>query len=225
MSSMSARPRSSLDDPATPMPAPSTARAERAIALTLITWLVLAVTVGLAGGFDRSGPPLLLGVFAGLPVAGFVMAYRLNAGLRALALRVPLWLVTAAHVMRGPTGLIFLIGVLRGTLPPAFGLPAGVGDLVAGIASVPLAVELYRRGSRSSLHRRYVAWNAFGLTDLLQAMVMGLLYSVSTIGVLSSSGSSSRAILVFPLSLIPTFYVPLLIVLHLLGFRRHRETR
>ena len=184
------------------------------------------MTVGATGGFARSGPPLLLGVFAVLPVAGFAAAYRLNAGLRAFALRVPLWMVTAAHAMRWPTGLIFMTEVLRGSLPPAFGWPAGVGDLAAGVASLPLAVVLFRRrrGDRNRLHRRYLAWNTFGLVDLLQAMVTGLLYSVSTVGVLAGPGSNSRAILLFPLCLIPTFFVPVLIVLHLLGFRRHRET-
>jgi hypothetical protein len=190
MSAMSARRQSSLDEPATPTPAPSTAGAERAMAVTVIVWFALAVTVGAAGGFARSGPPLLLGVFAGLPVAGLVTAYRLSPALRAFALRVPLWLVTAAHVMRGPTGLIFVVEVLRGTLPAAFGWPAGIGDLVAGIASVPLAVTLYRRGRGHGAwtHRGYLVWNAFGLTDLLQAMVMGLLYSVSAVGVLALRG-------------------------------------
>ena len=70
---------------------------------------------------------------------------------------------------------------------------------------------------------RFVAWNLFGLTDLVTAVTLGLLYSQSVWGVLSSPTVNTRSLSFLPLSLVPTFYVPILVLLHFLALRRVRE--
>jgi hypothetical protein len=50
-----------------------------------------------------------------------------------------------------------------------------------------------------------------------------LLYSPSGLGILSSPASNTGALSFLPYSLIPTFYVPILILLHILALRRSDE--
>lgn len=189
----------------------------------LVAWFGAALAMGALGLFDQTGrPPVLFGLFIGVPVAGFLIGYWLSKTLREALLALPLWLVVAAHGFRF-VGIFFVVGALTGGLAPPFGMPAGMGDIVAAIGSVPLLM-LLRQGRRSTQPRRwFVAWNVFGLVDLLCALTLGLLYSNSTFGILSQPGLDSQALVHLPLSLIPTFYVPMLLLLHLLALRRYRE--
>lgn len=65
-----------------------------------------------------------------------------------------------------------------------------------------------------------LAWNTFGLVDLVSAIAMGVLYSNSALGVLANGGVTTELMVTFPVSLIPTFLVPLFILMHLLTFAR-----
>ena len=65
-----------------------------------------------------------------------------------------------------------------------------------------------------------LVWNTFGLADLLSALIVGVLYSNGPLGVLSRGGVTTELMVTFPVSLIPTFLVPLSILLHRLTFAR-----
>ncbi len=59
-------------------------------------------------------------------------------------------------------------------------------------------------------HRRfYLVWNALGLADILFVVV-----TAARLGIVAPD--SMKALLVLPLSLLPTFLVPLIITSHLL---------
>jgi hypothetical protein len=62
-----------------------------------------------------------------------------------------------------------------------------------------------------------VVWTVFGIVDLVAAAALGVLHSHSRIGLLAGeiTTDSMRAL---PMSLIPTFIVPLLLVVHALSF-------
>ena len=49
---------------------------------------------------------------------------------------------------------------------------------------------------------------------------MGVLYSNGPLGVLSAGTVTTRLMVTFPVSLIPTFFVPLFLLLHALTFKR-----
>lgn len=53
-------------------------------------------------------------------------------------------LLVAIHTWR-IVGVVFLWGVSQGILHPAFGIPAGVGDILIGITAIPSAFFL-RKG-------------------------------------------------------------------------------
>ena len=58
------------------------------------------------------------------------------------------------------------------------------------------------------------------MVDLLSAITVGVLFSESAIGVLHTATSNTRLMVTFPVSLIPTFFVPLFLLVHALTFRR-----
>ena len=66
-----------------------------------------------------------------------------------------------------------------------------------------------------------VAIVALGMLDLVMAVTLGILASASPLGILAGE-ITTRAMGTFPLSLIPTFFVPLLMILHLIALGRVR---
>jgi hypothetical protein len=66
-------------------------------------------------------------------------------------------------------GVAFLLYLALGRLPALFALPAGLGDIAAGIAAPLVALRLAQ-----GTGRRAALWfNAFGLTDLVTALALG----------------------------------------------------
>ena len=185
-------------------------------------WFLAAFIGGMMNIFYQPGvPPLTVGLFLLIPITGFTLAYVFSARVRHAIDQIPLWLITIAHVWRF-VGLGFVIGAVMHTLPPQFGYPEGLGDVAAALFCLPLAFAI-RKGNRSTgLRRAYIAWNVYGLIDLLSAISLGILYSPSSFGVLRtdiSTGLMTR----FPVSLIPTFFLPLFILFHMLALIRSRE--
>jgi len=103
-------------------------------------------------------------------------------------------------------GVAFLLYLAFGHLPALFALPAGLGDIAAGIAA-PLVARRLAQGTG----RRAALWfNAFGITDLVVALTLGALTGFGLLNVTPSSAPITE----LPLALIPTATVPLLFVLH-----------
>jgi hypothetical protein len=111
------------------------------------------------------------------------------------------------HSFRVVTGVVFLLTMALGHLPALFALPAGLGDITAGLAA-PLVARRLARGTG----RRAALWdNAFGITDLVVALALGALTGYHLLNV-TPSGAPLSAL---PLALIPTAAVPLLFALHI----------
>jgi hypothetical protein len=187
-------------------------------------WLVGSTIVSQTGLFNQPNqPPVYFGLFLGVPMLGFLLAYAFSKSIKQALLAVPLWIVVGLHIFRF-AGIFLVIDGISHTLPPLFGWSAGIGDIISATVSIPLALALRRGDHSKQLHTRFIVWNIFGLTDLFNAITLGLLYSVSVVGILSRPGLNSQLITFLPHSIIPTFYVPLLILLHLLALRRNKET-
>jgi hypothetical protein len=127
----------------------------------------------------------------------------------ARALRAPGMLsrLELPHVFRAIEGSAFLAIMALGHLPALFALPAGLGDVTAGLTAPLAARRLARGGSR----RAGLWFNAFGLTDLVVALTLGTLTGFQLVNVTPSGAPISE----LPLALIPTAAVPLLFALHL----------
>lgn len=185
--------------------------------LAVGAWFVAAVVAGALGLVNRAGElPLVLAGFLTVPTLGFVLAYRVSPRLRALTDAIPLTLLVGSHVWRF-VGLGFVIAWLAGALPAGFGIPEGFGDIIAAAGAVALLPRI-REGAAS--RGWLLAWNIFGFVDLVSAITMGVLFSEGPAGLLHTATRSTALMVTFPVSLIPTFFVPLFLLVHAVIFRR-----
>jgi hypothetical protein len=184
-------------------------------AAVLLAWFLLALGGSLLGVFDSGPrPPLPLGLAAVVPVVAFVACYLTSARFREFVLSLDLRALALAQTVR-VVGIVFVILYFLGALPGVFALPAGWGDFAIGITA-PVVAWYWKRPFP---YRTFIVWNVLGSLDLVSAMTLGVLASASPVGVLAGD-VSTRLMGQFPLSLIPTFFVPLLLILHLICFAR-----
>jgi len=189
----------------------------------VVAWLTGSIILSLLGLFNQPNkPPTFFGLFLAGPILGFLAAYAFSKKVRDALFVLPLWAITATHSLR-LVGIAFVISALTHELAPQFGWIAGIGDIVSAIVSIPLAMSLYQKRYSQGLRLRFILWNIFGILGLFLSVTLGLLYSPSVMGILSSPVSNTRALSFLPYSLIPTFYVPILILLHILAWRRSAE--
>ena len=118
---------------------------------------------------------------------------------------------------------MFMLLHRQGVLPGVFALPAGWGDIAIG-ATAPLVA--WAISSKNNFPTRvFVLWNVLGMFDLVMAVSLGVLASASPLGILAGA-ITTEVMGKFPLSLIPTFFVPVLIIFHLIALGRvHQSTR
>ena len=187
--------------------------------LAILLWFFGALIAGWFGLFIQSdAPPTYLGAFIILPIAFFTALYLSNREFRAFVNTIDLSLIVLAHLWRY-VGLGFLIAFLFGRLPAQFAIPEGLGDIIAAVFAFPMALALRRN---KAVRGYFIAWNIFGLVDLVSAITMGVLYSEGPFGILRT-GVSTALMTTFPVNLIPTFFVPLFIMLHVLALVRQKE--
>jgi len=190
--------------------------------LSLALWFLIALRIGLRGGFSsRPGlPPIALGLAVLVPIAIYSLVYADRGWFWKYCQSFDLRVLTALHLWRF-VGIDFIVNWWNGKLPAGFSLPAGGGDIVVALTVVPLFYALGRNAR--SAKRWFIAWNIFGLADLVVAIAMGILHSGSPIGILAGNGPTTVLMSQFPRSLIPTFFVPLFMLLHMLALSRARE--
>lgn len=200
----------------------STRAMTRFLLIVVGAWFALALIGGMLNIFNQPGvPPLTVGLFLIVPIVGFTVVYTLSPQVRLAVDSIPLWLITIAHVWRF-VGLGFVIGAMVNILPAQFGYPEGIGDIIAASLCLPLAFALRRHDHTPRLRTAFIAWNIFGLIDLVSAIMIGVLYSQSSFGLLRTD-VSTQLMTTFPINLIPTFFLPLFILLHMLGLKRSGE--
>jgi len=104
-------------------------------------------------------------------------------------------------------GFVFLVLYTYCILPGIFALPAGWGDIAIGATAPLVALRLANPDHRKS----FVLWQALGMFDLVTAIAVG-----TTARLINPFGVATTAMTVLPLSLIPTFAVLLLLILHII---------
>lgn len=190
-------------------------------AATVASWFSVALCLSLAGAFDSgTRVPAPLGLAAVLPVLAFAAAYRWWPEFRRQLLPANPAALTLAQAWR-VGGIVFVMLWRHRLLPGAFALPAGWGDIAVG-ASAPLVAWGVASGRLP--RPAFVAWNLLGLADLVTAVTLGVLSSAGPVGILAGA-VTTRIMGTFPLGMIPTFFVPLLAILHLVAIARTRPER
>ncbi|MBI3868608.1 MAG: hypothetical protein HY299_08765 [Verrucomicrobia bacterium] len=180
----------------------------RTLLVVLAVWLALALLLGGLGVVAAIRPPwpqvLLLGL-----VGCLVAAYRRSPGFRGWVLSVPISALVAVNLVRF-VGIYFLWLHEHRRLPFGFAVPGGWGDICVAAMSAMLLIL------RPTAPRIYWIWNTLGLADIL--------FVVATATRLAFADPVPMApLLRLPLSLLPTFAVPIIIFTHLVVFLRlHR---
>ena len=185
------------------------ARKASLVGLTVALWFCGALGVSLSGILAHVRPPTPQVLIALLTIVSLSAVFRVPI-LRAWADDVAIRSLVAIHLTRF-VGIYFLLLARQGGLAASFAVPAGYGDILVAI----LALGLILIGEPTTRWRRgsYLIWNSLGLVDIL--LVVG---NAARIGL--ADPQSMQPLLRFPLSLLPTFLVPVIITSHILIFRR-----
>jgi hypothetical protein len=178
-------------------------------AVVLGGWFTASAVIAAHGGYHAQlghqvpWLPIVVAGFLGL----LLVLRRIPAVARALAAPGMESRLELPHSFRVLGGTAFVLMMAIGHLPALFALPAGLGDIAAGIAAPLVALRLAR-----GTGRRAALWfNAFGMTDLISALTLGALTGYALVNVTPSGAPISE----LPLALITTAAVPLLFALHL----------
>ena len=181
------------------------------VTLILLIWFVAAIAVGMSGRLQRLDPPAPQVVIAVLTLLALGCALFIPR-LRAWSDQAPIRPLVFLHLTRLIAGGYFLVLAHRGELARGFAIPAGWGDILVGALALALLIAV--RPERTPANRRcYAAWNGLGLIDIL--FVVG---NAARAGL--TDPASMKPLLRLPLSVLPTFLVPVIITSHILLFRR-----
>jgi hypothetical protein len=174
----------------------------------IAAWFVFALSASALHIFktDPNLPPLALGLAVLIPIAAFLFAFATSAGFRQFALSLNPRTLTFVQSWR-IAGFTFLVLYAAGMLPGVFALPAGWGDIAIGATAPFAAIKL----ANFSRRRGFIFWQVLGIFDLVMAVTLGAVARL-----ISPHGIATAVMTVLPMSLIPTFAVPLLIMLHVI---------
>jgi hypothetical protein len=205
------------------MPSDTDPYRTRLVVITCVAgWLLTAIGASLFGllRVGPSSPPIPIGLALLVPLLLAGLAYARSARLRSLLLGADLRWLIGVQLWR-VAGEVFLLGYARNELPASFAIPAGIGDVLVGLAA-PFVAVLSAPSTRAG-RRIIIGWCVVGLADLVVAVTMGVLNAPGKFGLLAGEVTTAP-LLELPLSLIPTFFVPLSILLHLIVLRRTLNT-
>jgi hypothetical protein len=187
----------------------------RLAALVVASWLVIALALSAKHAFHTrsDAPPVGIALAVLIPVALFFVAYRASEGFRSFALSLSPQALTIVQSWRA-AGLIFVTLYAYRILPGLFALPAGWGDMFIGFTAPFVALRLTRPEHRSW----FLAWQILGILDLVDAVALG-----GAARFVEPHGLPTDAMALLPLSVIPTFLVPLLLILHIISIAQARR--
>jgi hypothetical protein len=180
----------------------------------IAAWFLFALAASALHAFktDPSLPPLPLGIAVALPILLFSLWFAVSRPFRQFALELNPRTLTFVQSWR-VVGFVFLVLYTYGILPGIVALPAGWGDIAIGATAPLVAMKL----ANPQHARSFVVWQLLGMLDLIAAVILG-----TTATLINPHGIDSSAMAVLPMSLIPTFAVPLLFILHILCIAQTR---
>lgn len=176
----------------------------------IILWLWFGAAIA-AGHFlilQRLPPVAVPGVIFGLTVV-VLLAYFRSSNVRAWVDDLDLRTLVLLHVTRF-VGIYFLFLYQRGELPRAFAVPGGIGDIVVATMAIPVALAPLTIPQR---HRAIVIWNVVGFVDILLVVLTAARINLE-------NPTQLKLLTHLPLSLLPTFLVPLILATHVIIFAR-----
>jgi len=179
----------------------------------LVAWYLLVVFAARGGVFETTPetafPVIGMGIFPPILFGSILLAI---PQFRERLQRIPLHWLVRIQVYRVVGGL-FIVAWLQGDMPAQFALPAGIGDVLIGLAAPFVARKLAAEGPQRA-RNTVLVWCALGIADLVVAVSCGLLSAPSVLQQLALD-SPNAAITSYPMVLVPTFAVPVSVLLHI----------
>ncbi len=179
---------------------------KRFMTLVLLGWLCFAV--GLVGWFHNASAPAVAATVWMLTALALIACWKIGP-IRVWALNVDLRWLVLFHLLRLVAGVYFLVLCQRATLPCAFAMRAGWGDIIVAVLTLAVVAAMRTEFAKTLL----LIWNTTGLIDIIFVVFSALRFGLT-------DWQSMQALRELPLSLLPTFLVPLIIASHVLIFIR-----
>lgn len=193
------------------------------LSVVLLGWLALARYIGQQNIYWAPNNPTVPTIQFGLLIPiiiGLVLLMR-SARIARLIDAIPLTWLVGMQFYRA-LGFMFLVLWWDGHLPWQFALPAGIGDIAAGVLALVVTGMIVRKVPIA--HSAAYAWCLFGIADLIVAVTMGTLTTPGPIHLVALD-APNMLISAYPLVMIPTFAVPLSVILHGLCLWKLRRMR
>jgi hypothetical protein len=172
----------------------------------ILVWFLFSLAASTLHLFRTSPdqPPLPLGLAVLIPIGIFLVWAAASQPFRQFLFSLNPSTLTYIQAWR-IAGFVFLALYSYRILPGQLALPAGWGDIAIGFTAPFVAMNLANPQFRKS----FIFWQLLGITDLVTAVGMGV-----ASGFINPHGIPTSAMTVLPMSLIPTFAVPLFMILH-----------
>jgi len=171
-------------------------------------WLIAALVVGRLQWLAMLPQPALQGIIVVLTGLILLLYFKIRP-VRGWIDTLDLRALVFFHVTRF-VGFYFLLLYRRGELPYAFAVPGGWGDILVAAGALPVC---FLPMSANTQQRAIRFWNILGLTDILLVLL-----TAARLGL--QDPAQLRALTYLPLSLLPTFLVPLIVATHVIVFVR-----
>jgi hypothetical protein len=182
------------------------ANPNRVVTLILLGWLCFAV--GLAGWFQNASAQAVAATVWTLTALVLLACWKITP-VKVWALNIAFRWLVLFHVTRLFAGVYFLVLCQRNQLPCEFARPAGWGDIVVAVLAPAVVGAMPTQFAKKLL----LIWNTLGLIDIVFVVSSALRFGLN-------DWQSMHSLREFPLSLLPTFLVPLIIASHILIFVR-----
>jgi hypothetical protein len=179
---------------------------KRVVTLVLLGWLFFAV--GLSGWLYNANALAVAATVWTLTALALFASWKISP-IRKWALNVDVRWLVLLHVTRLFAGAYFLVLCQRGQLPCGFARPAGWGDIAVAILAFAVLGATRTQFAKTVL----LTWNTLGLIDIILVVRNALQFGLN-------DWQSMHALRELPLSLLPTFLVPLIIASHVLIYYR-----
>lgn len=190
-------------------------------ALLICVCFLIAFTLSIAGWFERFSSAQLFAMGSFLSAGGYLTLYALSQTFRGFLKARSIKALTLGQTMRF-YGILALVKAHQHILPAIFAIPTGLLDVFFAVSSFYVASRLVSPDGRA--RSGFVAWHVLGLCALGVSALLAILTSPG-IAVLVRDGLTSQPMTRFPISLVPVFIGPMVLIFHLLALTAVYETR
>lgn len=184
-------------------------------------WYATAMPLAEAGRFNvpatLGDPPIVLVFLFGGSGLLFGLARWTPLG-RKLTDATPIGAIAGFQIPR-LVGGVFVLGWIAGDIPALFAIPAGLGDILAGLAAWQASRAIAE--GRPDAQRLLMRATWFGIADFAVAVVLGIMTSEG-FGHLFSR-NAPNIINDYPRAMFPAYVVPIFLAFHFIAIARVRQ--